>query len=103
MERQSVVGLMFPASTALVHERSLPWRDSSSVSRGKWIYCYPESMSATEEEWKDAEKASTRFYSPGYVCGKQAIARLHYSPPLEHVDFAFFRPYTALQRQLSSY
>lgn len=92
MELETAVKWMFPASTAPGNERLPLWRDSSSVSWGKWICCCPESRPATEEEWKDAEKCFNRFYSPGYAFGKQAIARLH-SSPLRHVDFAVFRPY----------
>ena len=83
---------MFPASTDPRNERLPLWRDSPSVSREKWIYCCPESMPATEEEWQDAEKCFSRFYSPGCAFGRQAISRLH-SSPLRHVDFAVFRPY----------
>jgi hypothetical protein len=92
IELKTVVEWMFPASTALANERLPPWRDSSLVLRGKWIYCCPESWPATEEEWKEAKKCFSRFYSPSCAFGTQALARLH-SSPLRHVDFAVFRPY----------
>jgi hypothetical protein len=92
MELKTVAEWMFPASNDPRNERLPLWRDSPSVSREKWIYCCPESMPATEEEWQDAEKCFSRFYSPGCAFGRQAIARLH-SSPLRHVDFAVFRPY----------